>query len=121
MIREIAPTVPGRIKPGLQSSIVIPSTPIDMRMTIRFGSISVSRIASRTTSDLVDLGAGGLEQQHLRLGLHAVDLVQERRQVGRDHVDDIHLERLARAEVRAAPNRRIHPLHVSPVFARKGA
>jgi hypothetical protein len=47
---EIAPTVPGRISPGFQSSIVIPSTPTDNRITIRFGSMSVSRM--RFQSDI---------------------------------------------------------------------
>ena len=40
---EIAPTVPGKMSPGFHSSTMIPSVPIDMKRTIRFGSISVSR------------------------------------------------------------------------------
>ena len=42
-MRLIAPTVPGKISPGFQSSTTRPSSPIDMKRTIRFGSISVSR------------------------------------------------------------------------------
>ena len=42
-MRLIAPTVPGKISPGFQSSTIRPSVPIDMKRTIRFGSISVSR------------------------------------------------------------------------------
>ena len=47
---EIAPTVPGKIRPGLRISIVIPSTPSDISRTMMLGSISVSRI--RFQSDI---------------------------------------------------------------------
>ena len=43
-MRKIAPTVPGKMRPGFQSSTMIPSVPSDMKRTIRFGSISRSRI-----------------------------------------------------------------------------
>ncbi len=54
---EIAPTVPGRIRPGFRISIVIPSSPIDIRSTIRFGSTRKSRICFQRPISIVSTSA----------------------------------------------------------------
>ena len=50
--------------------------------------------------DVLDLRAGGLEDEALRHRLHAVDLVEQRGKRRRDHLDEADALRLARAVVR---------------------
>ena len=112
---EMAPTVPGKIRPGLRISIVIPSTPSDIRRTMMFGSMSVSRI--RFQSDISTrstLRAGGVQDEVLRLRLHAVDLVEQGGEVGRDDVDDVLFQRFLGAEVGGLAHRVLGPVAVAP-------
>ena len=87
-----------------------------------FGSMSVSRMRFQSDmSIVVDVGSGGVEDEALRLGLHPVDLVQERREVGRDDVDDVLVERLLRGEVRGLADCLLGPVGVAAVRLREPA
>ncbi len=110
-ISEIAPTVPGKIRPGFQSSTISPSVPSDMNRTIRFGSISVSRaFCQRDMSTFVISASFVCRTMPFGHGLRPVDLVQQRGQRRRHGVDHVPLERLRRAEVRGlgAPRQSAH-------------
>ena len=99
-ISAIAPKVPGKIRPGLKSSTVIPSTPSERSSTMMFGSMRVSRILFQSDMWIVVTSAPAVwSDEALRLRLHPVDVVQEGGQVGRDHVDDVLVERLLGGQV----------------------
>jgi hypothetical protein len=54
---EIAPSVPGKISPGLKSSTVIPSVPSESSRTMMLGSMIVSRIRFQTDIRIVSISA----------------------------------------------------------------
>ena len=65
--------------------------------------------------DRRDIRARCVEDEALRLRLHAVDVVQEGGQVGRDHVDDVLVERLLRGQVGGLADRLLGPVGVPSV------
>ena len=69
--------------------------------------------------DPLDGRAGGVEDEVLRRRLRAVDLLEQRRDVRGDHVDDAELERLAGAVVRGRPHHCLGGLLVATVLARQ--
>ena len=86
---EIAPTVPGKISPGFQSSTTIPISPIESMSVIRFGiDEEIPSALPEAHLDVLDLRAGGLQDEALGHGLRPVDLVQERGQGRGDHLDE---------------------------------
>ncbi len=92
-MREIAPIVPGKIRPGFRISTVIPNKPIDMRSTIRFGSMRVSRIRFQSDISTVSMVAPLCGARCLLASFHPVDLVEQRRQIRREDVDDVLVQR----------------------------
>ena len=70
--------------------------------------------------DPLDLRVGRRrDRQPLRLGRHPVDLAEEVRVVGRDHVDHVQLQRLAGAEVRRLRDHLARHLDVPAVLTRE--
>ena len=80
----------------------------------------VEQALPRRQLDALDLRVGRRrDRQPLRLGRRAVDLPEEVRVVGRDHVDHVLLERLACAEVRRLRDHLARHLDVAAVLARE--
>ena len=64
----------------------------------------VSRIFCQKDISTVSIRAARFEDETLGLGAHAVDVLEQIRQVVGDDLDDVLLERLRRAEVRSFAN-----------------
>ncbi len=71
-----------------------------------------------------DAGSRGGLQRALAAGdghLAAIHFLQQLRDIGRDHVDDLLRERLLRGEAHGLPYRALRPLGVAPAQGRKAA
>src|SRR2546430_9460758 len=62
---------------------------------------------------VVDLRAGEMQNKAFRARLVAVELLQQGGKRRRDRVDDVHLQRLLRGEVRRLRHRQHGPLRVA--------
>ena len=119
-ISEIAPTVPGKIRPGFQSSTTIPISPTESISAMMFGSISeVEDPLPGGHLDPLDLGRRRRSRASSPFGstLSPSDLAEEIRVVGGDDVDHVSPQRLARAEVGRLRDHLASDRDVAPVLA----
>ena len=114
------PNVAGKIRPGCQSSID------DPEHAEREHQRDQVRVDQRVEQALPEahlhgrhVGARGVQDEALRDRLAAVDLVQQRGQGGRGHVDHVLLERRVGREVRGHTDCSIGPIDVSSVGLRQ--